>query len=415
MPKYTIKSTNKATLKEYDLKSALYQTMHEIKSFNRNDANHTLYHALMEALIEDENVIDKGVADKETPKGKAPSKGSKSGKYASTKEPVEEPIAEVAMDDAVNTTGEDVIDNLTQYLWLGPVYNLLKGTCTSNIEIEYNFQECFNALTDKLNWNNPEGDRYPFDLSKPLPLQGRPGYLTVAVDYFFNNDLKYLKTSDPEKTYTTSITKIKAAPYEILGIEDMTHTLWSTIKHVYDKDAKNGIKHWGERRKLCVQKLHGYGHLEEVVVKRADRQLYMFKEGDFVDLHLNDIEDMLLLAVQHKLFHLNDSDILGVESYQKKLNITAPQKTFPKIEFKELYTPSYKPPGVIYEDLNKQKRVMRADELYKFSDETLKKVQDELHHRILDFRLRYNKEMSRRKWTAIDKRRLELMVKLIDK
>ncbi|GJW13625.1 hypothetical protein Tco_0017758 [Tanacetum coccineum] len=63
MPKYTIKSTNKATLKEYDLKSALYQTMNENKSFNRNLANHALYHALMEALIEDENAIDKGVAN----------------------------------------------------------------------------------------------------------------------------------------------------------------------------------------------------------------------------------------------------------------------------------------------------------------------------------------------------------------
>ncbi|GKF23007.1 hypothetical protein Tco_0075329, partial [Tanacetum coccineum] len=51
-----------------------------------------------------------------------------------------------------------------------------------------------------------------------------------------------------------------------------------------------------------------YGHLEEIVVKRSDQQLYKFKEGDFVDLHLNDIEDVLLLAVQHKLFHLNASD-----------------------------------------------------------------------------------------------------------
>nr|GEY83167.1 hypothetical protein [Tanacetum cinerariifolium] len=58
---------------------------------------------------------------------------------------------------------------------------------------------------------------------------------------------------------------------------------------------------------------------------------------------------------------------------------------------------------------------MWADELYKFSDETLKKVQDELYHRILDFRLGYNKEMSRKKWTAIDKKRSELMVKIIDK
>ncbi|GJW35472.1 hypothetical protein Tco_0058392, partial [Tanacetum coccineum] len=149
---------------------------------------------------------------------------------------------------------------------------------------------------------------------------------------------------------------------------------------------------------VSVKKMHGYGHMEEVMVKRADRQLYKFKEGVFMDLHLNDIEDMLLLDVQHKLFHLNDSDI-----------------TFLEIEFKELYTPSYKPPGVIYEDLNKQKRVMRADELYKFLNGTLKSVRDELHHRILDFRLGYNKEMFMRKWTAIDKRRSELMVKLINK
>ncbi|GKA86845.1 hypothetical protein Tco_0808556 [Tanacetum coccineum] len=142
------------------------------------------------------------------------------------------------------------IDNLTQDLLLGPAYNMLKGTCTSSIELEYNFHECFIALTNKLDWNNPEGDRYPFDLSKPLPLQGRPVHLTVADDYFFNNDLEFLKTSDPEKTYAMSITKTKAALYEIVGIEDMTPTFWSTIKHAYDKDAEKGIKHWGERRKL---------------------------------------------------------------------------------------------------------------------------------------------------------------------
>ncbi|GJZ53162.1 hypothetical protein Tco_0608047 [Tanacetum coccineum] len=63
MPKFTIKSTDKAALKEYDQKSALYQTMHANKSFNKNPANHRLYHVLIEALIEDENAIDKGVAD----------------------------------------------------------------------------------------------------------------------------------------------------------------------------------------------------------------------------------------------------------------------------------------------------------------------------------------------------------------
>ncbi|GKD13628.1 hypothetical protein Tco_1198035 [Tanacetum coccineum] len=165
------------------------------------------------------------------------------------------------------------IDNLTQDILLGPALNMLKGTCSSSIELEYNFQECFNALTYKLYWNNPEGDHYPFDLSKPLPLQGPLSHQTIVVDYFFNNDLVYLETSDPE----------------------------STIKHAYDKDALMGIKHWGERHKLV---------LEEIVVKRSDQKLYKFKEGNFVDLNLNEIEDMLLFAVQHKLFHLDRSDIV---------------------------------------------------------------------------------------------------------
>ncbi|GKC47241.1 hypothetical protein Tco_1064963 [Tanacetum coccineum] len=114
----------------------------------RNPANHKLYHALMEALIEDENAIDKGVVDtvkdhkrkhddedppaepnqgkktkwrrtkesesskkpsttKETPKGKSPSKCSKTGKSASAKKLVEEPTTEVVMDD----TGKDVVCN----------------------------------------------------------------------------------------------------------------------------------------------------------------------------------------------------------------------------------------------------------------------------------------------------------------
>ncbi|GKF94748.1 hypothetical protein Tco_0284448, partial [Tanacetum coccineum] len=47
----------------------------------------------------------KSFTTKETPQGKAPSKGSKTGKFASAKEPVKEPIAEVVMDDA----SEDVV------------------------------------------------------------------------------------------------------------------------------------------------------------------------------------------------------------------------------------------------------------------------------------------------------------------
>ncbi|GJZ20152.1 hypothetical protein Tco_0556742 [Tanacetum coccineum] len=86
MLKFTIKSTYKAALKEYDQKSALYQTMHSNKTKETVSSK-------------------KPSTTKETPKGKVPSKGFKTDKSASAKEPVEEPIAEVVMDDA----GDDVV------------------------------------------------------------------------------------------------------------------------------------------------------------------------------------------------------------------------------------------------------------------------------------------------------------------
>ncbi|GJV49694.1 hypothetical protein Tco_1439906 [Tanacetum coccineum] len=187
-----------------------------------------------------------------------------------------------------------------------------------------------------------------------------------------------------------------------------------------------GIKHWVERRKLWYQsqvnkfykqnvystkailgvksvsanKLHGYGHLEEIVVKRSDQQLYKFKEGDFVDLHLNDIEDMLLLAVQHQSYSTRRREgerycwtLCGPSYVHKKSN---PQDVLRSLPLKP-YTPSYDPLGIVYEDLDKQKRVLRADELYKFSDGTLKSVRNEIHHRVLDFRLDYSPDMPKRK------------------
>ncbi|GJR49684.1 hypothetical protein Tco_1400205 [Tanacetum coccineum] len=150
-------------------------------------------------------------------------------------------------------------------------------------------------------------------------------------------------------------------------------------------------------KSVTVNNLHGYGYLEEIMVRRADRQLYKFKEGDFVNLHLNDIEDMLLLDVQHKLFHL-DGDVIV------DLAVAL-----------QLYIPSFDPPGVVYADLSNRKKQMRADELYKFLYETLKKGRDTFRHKLLNFCFGYNKDMPRKKWSDSDKRRSCIMVDLIDK
>ncbi|GKB00505.1 hypothetical protein Tco_0828498 [Tanacetum coccineum] len=124
---------------------------------------------------------------------------------------------------------------------------------------------------------------------------------------------------------------------------------------------------------------------------------------------------MLLLAVQNKLFYLDGSDIVDfIVALHMFTRILILKRRVEDLQL-EPYTPSYDPPRIIYEDLNKQKRVLRADELYKFSDGTLKSVRDEIHHRVLNFRLDYNKEMPKRKWTVVDLKRSSIMIELIDK
>ncbi|GKC70748.1 hypothetical protein Tco_1116631 [Tanacetum coccineum] len=234
--------------------------------------------------------------------------------------------------------------------------------------------------------------------NKPLPLKGHLGHLTVAAEYFIKNDLEYLKSTDSERKYTTSITKMKATRSQLNRFSK--HDVYSPLKILSVVSVK-------------VNKLHGYGYLEEIMVRRADRQLYKFKECDFVNLHLNDIEDMLLLVVQHNLF-LIDGDVI-VDLAVALCILVSSSRRGSKISIKEPYTPSFDQQRVVYEDLSNQKRLMLANELYKFSDGTLKSVRDTLHHMLLNFRLRYNKDMPRRKWSAIDQRRSGIMVDLIYK
>ncbi|GJS59650.1 hypothetical protein Tco_0654434 [Tanacetum coccineum] len=99
------------------------------------------------------------------------------------------------------------IENLTQVYLVGPTFNLLKGTCRSRVELEYHFEECYKAVTDRLDWTNPEGHEYLFNLSKPLPLIEDQGHQVVPANYFINNDLEYLKGGSLSRKYTTSTKK----------------------------------------------------------------------------------------------------------------------------------------------------------------------------------------------------------------
>ncbi|GJS94875.1 hypothetical protein Tco_0801843 [Tanacetum coccineum] len=442
-----------------EIKTTLFNTMTKSKSFNNNPKHRALYHALMESILEDEDAMDKGVADElknrkpdDADKDEGPTAGSDQGKYPTTssksgksaKEQVKEPIfmqdfdyakhddAEFDNTDMPMDQGEDLgktdeqpndeaipkndwykasrsdtspnpewkedklvndgpeqswlndlakaekppltfdelmhtlidffafamnrlkIDNLTKEHLVGPVYNLLKGTCKSYVELDYTMEECYRALSEQLDWNNPEGHRY----------------------FFFNNDLEYLRGRSNDKKYTASTTKSKAARYELKGIEDMVPNLWSPVKHgVYSTKRILSII------SVKVNKWYGYGHLEEIVVKRADKKLHTFKEGDFKRLHLNDIEDMLLFIVQNKLHNLDTNVVVHLA-----VNLL-------DISRRPAYTTLSNPQGVINEDKMKRKRFMCADELHKFSDGTIISVHDTLDQMLHELHLGYNTAM----------------------
>nr|GEW84820.1 hypothetical protein [Tanacetum cinerariifolium] len=329
---------------------------------------------------------------RETPKGKASSKGSTNGKSAFAKEPVEEPTAEVVMDDA----SEDVVRDDDQ------PQDTFEPKTTKTLNLKW-FTQPPRPPTPDPKWSKrqvilgqPEQPWFNQMVSATKDPLTFNDLMNTLID-FSKSQLN--KFSKPNVYSTKKILGVKSVSVKKLHV-------YGHLEEIVVKRADRQLYKFKEGVKsVSVKKLHVYGHLEEIVVKRAGRQLYKFKEGDFVVLQMNDIEDILLLDVD--------------TSYSISLTVILLTLlvlfTFLEIEFKELHTPSHKPPGVIYKDLVKQKRVMRADELYKLSDRTLKKVRDELHHRVPDFDLGYKKEMSRRKWTATDKKWSKHMVKLIDK
>ncbi|GKA27516.1 hypothetical protein Tco_0713684 [Tanacetum coccineum] len=408
-PANVFQSSSSQEESEYDLKVKLYNKMQQNRSFLTHDKNNYLCNALINSMSLD-GAIAKGDLDlakvlkqkrgndvdqdpptdtdkekersrrkdvepskksstsKESSKGKTPPKASKTNKSVNIEEVVEEHVIEVAMD-----VEEPMLDDVNK-----------DPNVDDGLE-----QTWFNDLV------NAEKPPLTFDDLMANPID------------FTKFSMKRLKKD--------KITK-----------SDLVGPTYKLLKGTCRRnlDMKSTLKILSVVR-VTVDKQFGYGYLKDIVVRRADQKEYTFMEGDFPRLHLNDIEDMLLLHVQNKLFNLEGDAIvdivislrmftrsivikrrvedvqLGVESYQKKLNITKPQAQCDGISFKDPYTTQYKPKRVVYMNNCKLKRLMRADELYKFSDGTLNSV-------------RYNKDMPKRKWTEKDKTQTHTMMKKID-
>nr|GFA39355.1 hypothetical protein [Tanacetum cinerariifolium] len=134
---------------------------------------------------------------------------------------------------------------------------------------------------------------------------------------------------------------------------------------------------------LKIVEWHNYKHLDWITVRRDDDKLYKFKEGDFKRLRIQDIEDIIVIQR-----HVEDLQ-LGVEIYQKKLNLTRPDTYRSDLKRKEAYSAYSNPKGFIYQNKDKQNRLIRIDELHKFSDGTLIDVRTALDYRLKGIRMKY--------------------------
>ncbi|GJX29824.1 hypothetical protein Tco_0237903 [Tanacetum coccineum] len=401
--------------------------MNKNKTANKNPANYHLYHALMEALIADEDVMDKEVKDRvknhkrkhandddeDDDDDEGPSAGSNQGKLAkrrrhdsgasgsaqpptkddekSSKKPRESDVFASKQHPTLTSTGwqitdirDDVVDSsmhrsdpksehseqssedipirtgkkkLSKADLEGPTFNLVKAVHKNNVFLQFQMDECHKLLTNKVDLVNPEGHQ----ILALLIITG--------------------------------------------GLEERNSTSTNTI-----------------------------------VLRRADYKEYKILEKDFKNLHPNDFEDLFLLNIQEKLNHLPKTDKtslhtavnmwirnlviknrvgdlqLGIESYQTKINLERPNWDAADYYFKEDYTIVPKPRAVVYRDRNDQRKLMRLNELHKFSDGTLTRVMENQDHMVKDFHLfEYNKGMETRKWSEDDKRRSKDFITAIEK
>ncbi|GJW37192.1 hypothetical protein Tco_0060112 [Tanacetum coccineum] len=380
-----------ANLSELDLKKLLIDKMKNNKSINRSVQQKNLYKALVDAYETNKDILEtygdnvmfkrrqdykdedkepsagsnrgskRKRAGKEPESTSAPKEktskstgkskeGSKSyqtsiGKSVQVEEPIhaDEDLEEPAHQEFdTGFTEDQPVDETTQH----PDWFHSKIL----VELEYFLEEVCKATTDQLDWNNSEGQQYPHDLRKPLPsIPNLRGHRVIPFDHFINNEIAYLSGRVSSKTYATSVTKTKAADYGyIKWIEDLVpNTMWSQVPIIYDKHAFWGISHWGRKR----QQFYGYAINRESAC-------------DYNRLRLQDIKDMLLLLVQGKLTNLNIEErlALGVSLRMFTRSIVIRRRV---------------------EDLqlghkDKKNRLMRIDELDKFSDDTLKDVRSAL-------------------------------------
>ncbi|GKC62880.1 hypothetical protein Tco_1095478 [Tanacetum coccineum] len=317
------------------------------------------------------------------------------------------------------------ITELKQQDLEGPAYEIVKVFHPNVIHLQYQMEECHKLLTDQV-----DESIIRYNVSKPLPLGGPPGQVTIQSDFFFNKDLEYLRYGRKSGRPALSISKMKAAYYPDVGLEQMVpDQMWIEEECKYDIAAMYGISHWWfQRQRFYIDRHTSEGDRRaKIVLRRADLNEHIIAERDFKYLYPSDFEDLYLLNLQGHLNHLPPKDKkilttavnlwtrnlvirqrvedfqLGIESYQTQLNLTKPRWDATGFEYKHDFTVIDSPRAVTFRDKYGVQMIMRFNEIHKFSDGTLQQIDEALDYRVKEFKVnRMNPGLNTRFWTRKD-------------
>nr|GEV50232.1 hypothetical protein [Tanacetum cinerariifolium] len=181
--------------------------------------------------------------------------------------------------------------------------------------------------------------------------------LTIA--HFEGAGLERLKwnsdegdVSNQEEKHTTFITKHYAARYYKEGIEDIMPERWSKEVHRYHFEALNGIHHWEENR-IDFFKSGMSTVTKGNVFSNLRIKMYLLQVQD--KLHhlqlefMKDFNNALLMFIRRTVIKVKVEDIqLGMESYQRTLNLTKPTMFFEGIEQRIPFTMTTTHKEVVY-------------------------------------------------------------------
>nr|GEY25825.1 zinc finger, CCHC-type, retrotransposon Gag domain protein [Tanacetum cinerariifolium] len=197
---------------------------------------------------------------------------------------------DMAPDEQVHSSDDEDIENAhipkvnLQQDWWKPLEEDRPATpkpawFIPSSDLPYQMEEYHKLLTDSV-----DESTIRYNVSKPLPLGGPPGQVTIQSDFFFNKDLKYLRYGSKGGRPALSISKMKAAYYPDVGLEQMVPDQMSIEEEckydiaAMDKYGVQMIMRFNEIHKFSDDTLH---QIDEALDYRVKEFKCLIEDEDY--------------------------------------------------------------------------------------------------------------------------------------